>query len=56
MAEPPDFDPIAGLGNVDKTVCGVCGKKLTGMSFLMNINGQLMSVCAGCNFRLKKKK
>ncbi|HME54375.1 MAG TPA: hypothetical protein VKM55_19270 [Candidatus Lokiarchaeia archaeon] len=55
MAEPP-FDPLAGLGDVDRTHCGICGKPLTGMSFLMNIDGELKSVCAGCNFRMKKKK
>nr|MDO8114459.1 hypothetical protein [Candidatus Sigynarchaeota archaeon] len=52
----PAFDPLAGLGNIDRSKCGICGSKLTGASHLVNIGGQMKSICMACSMKLKKKK
>ncbi len=54
MANPDDlFDQ---LKDVDRTICGVCKKKLVGPSFLANVNGQMMSLCSSCKHTMGKKK
>jgi len=55
MAQDPD-DLFNQLKNVDRTVCGICKKKLVGASFLGNVNGQMVSLCTACKHTMGKKK
>jgi hypothetical protein len=53
--ENPD-DLLNQLKNVDKTICGVCKKKLVGPSFLGNVDGKVVSLCSTCRYIWSKKK
>jgi len=55
MAEDPD-DLFNQLKNVDRTVCGICKKKLVGPSYLGNVNGQMMSLCSACKHTVARRR
>jgi hypothetical protein len=55
MAENPDA-LFNQLKDVDRTICGVCKKKLVGPSFLGNVEGKVVSLCSSCRYVLSKKK
>ncbi len=55
MAEGPD-DLFKKLQAVDRTICGVCKRKLVGLSFLANVDGKMVSLCSSCKHTMSKKK